>query len=164
MKKKTSRAQFITKLHNMLTKENGKIIRWTADGTAFLILKPLLFVKDQGGRSRASSRSMRKNSEMSDAMPQRKRFRRKSDSFGRRHHVCICVRVGQMCGRMCGRMCAVSHAGHEQLEGISTRHTERMDRSEEEEEGERQGPTSLFVRRCFLWLLVCAGISSAPVP
>ena len=41
--KKTSRAQFITKLHTMLTKENGTIIRWTADGTAFLILKPLLF-------------------------------------------------------------------------------------------------------------------------
>jgi hypothetical protein len=41
--KKDTRAQFIFKLHKMISTEGGNIVEWTSDGSAFLIKNPDLF-------------------------------------------------------------------------------------------------------------------------
>ena len=43
VKKPTNRAQFIPKLHTMISEENGSIVEWLPDGLSFLIKDPTLF-------------------------------------------------------------------------------------------------------------------------
>ena len=43
VKKPTNRAQFIPKLHTMISEEDGSIVEWLPDGLSFLIKDPTLF-------------------------------------------------------------------------------------------------------------------------